>query len=57
MSIASPTTSAKTTIPHAPNTASDDPSTTNKSSSLRKLNWKGGPGGGGVGWGSSSLMS
>ena len=32
--------------PHAPNTASDDPSTTNSKSSVRKLNWKGGLGGG-----------
>ena len=41
----------------APNTASDDPSTTNSKSSVRKLNWKGGLGGGEVGWVCSSLMS
>ena len=34
--IASPTTSPKTTIPQAPNTASDDPSTTNSKSRVRR---------------------
>jgi hypothetical protein len=56
MKIASPTTSPKTTIPHAPNTPSDDPSTTNSKSSVRSLNWKGGRGGA-AGWGSGSLMA
>ena len=37
--------------------ASDDPSTTNSKSSVRKLNWKGGLGGWTAGWGSGSLMS
>ena len=44
-------------MPHAANTASDDPSTTNSRSSVRKVNWKGGRGDGSVGWGSGSLMS
>ena len=33
-------------IPHAPNTANDDPSTTNSRSSVRRVNWNGGRGGG-----------
>ena len=38
-------------------TASDDPSTTNSKSSVRRVNWKGGLGGGEVGWGSGAVMA
>jgi hypothetical protein len=38
MQIANPTTIPQTTMPHPPNTASDDPSTKHSKSSVRKLN-------------------
>ena len=49
-------TTPKTTAPQPPNTPSDNPSTTNSTSSVRKLNWKGGLGGG-EGWDSGTFMS
>ena len=41
----------------APNTASDEPSTTNSKSRVRRANWNLGLGGGMPGWGTGSLMS
>ena len=41
---------------NAAETASDDPSTTNSKSSVRRVNWKGERSGGAAGWGSGVVM-